>query len=62
MEKKYMKPEMVIVEVATCIPVQASPQNVTISPNQTTSGPEDFEAKGRDEDYESNTWSDGGLW
>ena len=61
MEKKYMKPEMVIAEIASCNLMSSSPHNVTIKTSETVDNPGLFESKGRNDDHESDGWSDG-LW
>ena len=59
-----MKPEMMVTKVMTSqIMTPGSPgnPNAQADPTQNTAA-ESVDAKYRDEDYESTTWSDGGLW
>lgn len=60
MKKNYINPEVKVSKINTCCDM------LTTSKMQTkgdyNSGSITIGAKERDEENESNTWSDGGLW
>ena len=59
--KKYMKPTLNVATIQSKTYMSSTSPQLTINKNSNVNAG-DVEAKGRDEDYESTTWSDGGLW
>ena len=65
MKKTYFNPTLKVTQVEMCNMVCQSQRgmlDITNNPTETFKSGDDFGAKERDEDYESTTWSEGGLW
>lgn len=64
MKKVYINPcvQMHTVEIQTVMTGQSNVQNSGQTTSSMGGGKVVGDAKERDEDYESNAWTDGGLW